>query len=219
MEYAKNMPGTWEEAKKEIEGVLINISEAGKAADGDLFISAGEYGFDDLIIVPVLKNCNVVRCVTRSDLEKWGIDKKALFATVLDQIKEPYVMPMGKVLAALRGVEYDPFYDMVLPMFVITNGLPNDRIGAIGIIKARKQLDAMFPDGYTVIPSSTAEMIVLPGHVEDEFVMGMIRIVNGSECVGDDMILGTKPYYFDGKNTQAGGERHEYACNNSSANR
>ena len=196
-------PETWEEAKTMLCANLANVTQAKDAADGDLYLSAEEYGFDDLIIVPCLNlNGNDVRCVTGKDLVRWQINKETLFGEMMKNIEEPQVFSMGHVMAKLNGDEYDAAYqlaDITNPSALITNKSWRGSLGASGVLKAREKLLNLFPDGYTIIPSSKEEMMAFPGYLDEEMLKDQIQATNAS-CLEENMILGTKPYYFEGRN-------------------
>lgn len=178
------MPASWKQAKPIVNGFLMNKSEAEKM---EVWFSAEKYGFDDLVIVPTLKGPKGMRNVVKRDLSQWDISSVELLEAILENIEDPEFIPIS-----------DP--SEVLIVAVTNSPFPFDSFGAIGILKAREALSCMFPDGYTVIPSSKTEMIVFPGHSDEDWARGIIQDMNESVYVRSADTLGTKPYYFEGRN-------------------
>ena len=138
--------------------------------------SANGYGFPDLIIVPYIEVVIGGQAgsitITESMVENWGVTKR----TVIDRaIKntECEIMSLEEKLGLLMpgmDIGYTPL------KFVST---PNNINGAIGIIKAKKKLAEMYPNGYYVIPSSVHEMLVLDASETDEStITNVIQDVN-----------------------------------------
>ena len=150
--------------------------------------SAVEYGFDDLIIIPVLTGFmpNASVKVGKDLIKHWNVTEEEVFATAkanmnVDDYEITDINEMLKILGA------------PVPMYVLSN---KDRIfGAIGAIILRDKLKKMFPNGYTVIPSSVHEVIVIPNTENDDEIRKMINEVNATQ-VAPDEVLGNKPYIF-----------------------
>lgn len=155
--------------------------------------SAAEYGFDDLIIIPVLTGfmSNASVKVGKSLIKTWGVTEEEVFATAKENMNpDDYeIIDMNEMLK-MFGV---PALENNIDMYVLSN---KDRIfGAIGAIILRDKLKEMFPDGYIVIPSSVHEVIVIPNIGNDDEIRQLIGEVNATE-VAPDEVLGSKPYVF-----------------------
>ena len=158
--------------------------------------SASAYGFDDMILVPYLDNVipNGSVKISASLMEVWGVSEEEIFeeaarAGKYEILSLNYIM---EELAHTAGKEFT--IDECCPMFVVTN--PQRCYGAYGVIALKDRLNEMFPSGFTVIPSSVHECIVIPKDSADiETVSSMVREVNKS-CVSPEEVLGNHAYEF-----------------------
>lgn len=157
--------------------------------------SVAEYGFDDLIIIPVLTgfmpNINASVKVGKDLIKRWGVTEEEVFATAKANMNaDDYeIIDMNEMLKMLGA----PIPEGDIEMYVLSN---KDRIfGAIGAILLQDKLKEMFPNGYIVIPSSVHEVIILPYIGESGELQRMINEVNSCE-VAPDEVLGNKPYIF-----------------------
>lgn len=165
----------------------------------EVFESAAEYGFDDLIIVPVIDGIKVAGVMrgsaklSQSMLESWGITTHEAIEIAMANSK--YVIcTLAEKLANLMGMPVPA--DAAPPLFVVSNG--DYMYGAIGGILAQRELEERFPDGYSIIPSSVHEILVVPkGEIDDGDLDGMICQVNDTE-VSPEEVLSDHAYHFGG---------------------
>lgn len=155
--------------------------------------SASEYGFDDLIIIPVLTGfmSNASVKVGEDLIKTWGITEEKVFVMAKENmnVDDYEIIDMNEMLKMLGA----PTPEDNMNMYVLSN---KDRMfGAIGVIVLRDKLKEMFPDGYIVIPSSVHEVIVIPNIGNDDEIRQIINEVNATE-VAPDEVLGNKPYIF-----------------------
>lgn len=141
----------------------------------EVFKSAKEYGFEDLILVPYIENVieNGSVKISNALLKAWGVDAE----TVME--------------IAMANVEY--VIGGFLGMMTVVS---NDRIGsgafgASSVIKARRELEEMFPNGYVVIPSSVHEVIVQP-YPETEsdynYMLDIVREINDTQLAPEERL-------------------------------
>ena len=170
----------------------------------EVFRSASEYGFDDLIIVPVLDNVIPSGSIkfTKGLIESLGVTEDEIFDAAMENIKadDYYVKGMSEIMvemmgaekAAIMGINMNPEDEK---MFVITS--KEKAFGAFGVIALKEKLEEMFPNGYIVLPSSVHEVIVVP-HDDSMEALGldnMVNEVNDTE-VSQEEQLGTRAYRF-----------------------
>lgn len=163
------------------ERIKVKLINKSKNPGTEVYRSARNYGFPDLIIVPYIDGIRVgghegTTTVVQSLLDKWGKSKR----TVIDQAirnmeKDVVVMPLANKLAEITGDNPAMFKS---PFHIVTN--KDGRYGAASIIKAKLELETLFHDGYYIIPSSIHEMLVLPidQGVDDTDLENMIGEVN-----------------------------------------
>ena len=179
------------------EMLRVKLVNKAKNKETEVYRSARNYGFPDLIIVPYIDGINVrgnkgTVTVQQHMLDNWGKSKR----TVIDQAianmeKDVVVQPLANKLAELVGGVPEMFES---PFHVVTNR--DGRYGAAAIIKAKWELDVLFPDGYYVIPSSIHEMLVLPmEQVNADMLKGLIGEVN-TEVLDAKDYLSDHPYEF-----------------------
>ena len=172
----------WENAKHSIKPCLYNAK-----ADMDLKRSAAEYGFDDLVIVPMIEVDEThVAKVTESLVWTWGVTEEDVFKAA-EKNACGYTITDLSLLIDAPATPYKT---------VVVTTAPEVGFGAYGIIPKRKELEQMFPDGYIAIPSSIHEFIVVPREAGDyDVVRAMIQSINMSYVKPSEQ-LSDHPYYF-----------------------
>lgn len=185
-----NIDIEWIQDYEQVKGKLVAcLYNASNAEAFPVHQSAKRYGFDDLIITArIMVDLGAQgrgSIIVRPDLiERWGVTKAEVIRQALANVKKDCVIKtmaeilremMPKGMADVIGIPDDEEQKML----VITNA---DRIhGAVAILNAKKELNKRFPNGYTVLPSSIHEVIVV-GSTEDENAFtGMIGEVNDAE--------------------------------------
>ena len=99
--------------------------------------------------------------------------------------------------AILGSFNDEGFYASSVPQsstgYIVTNG---DSCGAIALFyPGAMERFAHIIGSFFVIPSSTEEVILMPG-TDPIGINGMIREVN-AVCMGDDLALDSHAYFFD----------------------
>ena len=184
----------YEQAGKMLRARLYN-----KATKAEVYRSAAEYGFEDLIIIPYIDLGNGAAAkVTKSLLDHWGQDADTVISLAIENARDYTITPLAQVLAELMGGM--PFLagEDDVPLYVLTN--ENKTCGAIGVIAAKAELEERFPNGYVVLPSSIHEVLILPKEQltqEMEALSEMIVEINQTQ-VAPEEVLGDHPYEFDG---------------------
>ena len=170
----------------------------------EVFRSASEYGFDDLIMVPVLDNVIPSGSIkfTKTLMESLGVTEDEIFDAAMENIKadDYYVKGMSEIMvemmgaekAAIMGINMNPEDEK---MFVITS--KEKAFGAFGVIALKEKLEEMFPNGYIVLPSSVHEVIVVPNDdsMEALGLDNMVNEVNDTEVSLEEQ-LSNKAYRF-----------------------
>ena len=192
----------WSFAKERLSARLYN-----EATQAEVFMSAKEYGFDDLIIVPVVnveitENGIASVKVTKKIFEAWGVSEKEVFYHAMENAKgDVEIKSMMRFTAELAPGMMAIFGEASIPEIdhdgqnVVTNA--DKMFGAIAVIFAHEKLKEIYPNGYIVLPSSVHEVIVSP-YDEDEWFSNIVGEVN-NECVNPTEVLGHKAYLFKGK--------------------
>ena len=161
----------WENVKPLLRARLYN-----QATNADVSREAG-HGFDDLVIIPyiegIIENGSIK--VTNAILNKWDVtadevidiaiknsDKEADVKTMVETIKE-----MGFPVPAEMPDDGS--------MLVVTN--KKKSFGAYAVISKLPILKVLFPEGFTVLPSSVHEVIVTPINDQEAFD-DMVSTVN-----------------------------------------
>lgn len=171
--------------------------------NAEVFKSASEYGFDDLILVPYVQiSPEAATKVTDGLLKVWGVDTDTVFADAMENTKglNFNIRSMSETMKALMPEMAWMFPEVeegtIEPQYTITVG--SKLFGAVGAIIKRNELMQKFPDGYYVLPSSVHEVIIMPkavntmskGDLDD-----MVVSVNEQELKPEEM-LGYKAYEF-----------------------
>ena len=145
----------------------------------EVFKSAKEYGFEDLILVPCIENVieteegNGSIKISNALLKAWGVDAETVMETAMANVEY--------VIGGFLGV-----------MTVVSNDrIGSGAFGASSVIKARRELEEMFPNGYVVIPSSVHEVIVQP-YPETEsdynYMLDIVREINDTQLAPEERL-------------------------------
>ena len=178
---------------------LLRARLYNQQTNAEVYESAEQYGFDDLIIVPYLElTINGQRggaTVTNALLKAWGIKKHAVINAAKTNSERYSEFSLRAMEDILREINGEDFPTANVPMYVVTNRL--GCFGAFGVIALADEIRKQFPDGYAVIPSSVHEVIVIPSDSKMyDDVKNLIGDVN-TACVEDQEVLGWKPYFFN----------------------
>ena len=199
----------------EFNGVIDKILDFNKIKDkltlrlynqktkADLFASAEYMGFDDLILVPYIQITDEASIkVTKELLGKWNINEETLFAVAtynLMKSSDFEIKSLVQVMAEMQGIPVDMVSELETenPMYIVSNKIKS--FGAVGILlpTIKAKLNVLFPDGYTVLPSSVHEVIVIGGGRNDPYFLEMVKQVNATE-VKPEEVLSDNVYYFEG---------------------
>lgn len=178
----------YEKAKPRLQARLYN-----NKTNVEVSKSAERYGFDDLIIVPILvvsedDDGTATIKVTRDLLAKWDKSATEVISDAIENLNYE-IMDM----ASLLGIPCMDFLG-ASPLYVVTN--KKRRCGAASVLKAKDELNRMFPEGYIVLPSSVHEVIVVKNDDNIEAYTEMVKMVN-SDAVAPEEVLSDKAYKFN----------------------
>ena len=186
----------YEAVKPKLRARLLNKSSVVEVSK-----TAMNYGFPDLIIVPIItimeSEGNMASAkVTKGMLDSWGVTKEKVIKDALNNIKQDIVIKeMWELLKEKFGYPdfmVEPMKE--LPMIVISNASGIN--GATAILFTKEILKEKFPEGYIVIPSSIHECIAIP--MDDgnkDFLRELISGVNSTELTPEE-VLSDRPYIF-----------------------
>lgn len=178
-------------------------------SDPEVFRSAAEFGLDDMVIVPyveiTMENGTASMKVRKGWAEAWGTTEDEVISLAMAQTKKECVM---KDMLDLMKEDAEKYRDELdedvirmienrevldLPEMIVCTR-ENRTQGAIAGILLRDELMAHFGTGYTLLPSSVHESIVINRSDNEEgFLSEMVQMVNG-KCVEPHEILGTRAY-------------------------
>lgn len=194
----------YEDVKGSIKARLYNAEAEIKAIKR----SAEPYGFDGLVIVPVIEYGEVAddgafasAKVTSELLEMWDVTEDEVFEVAITNL-DYTITTIRDILAESFRKEGMPeeLIDMMLPddggmpMWVVTNA--TKFYGASSVIPATKELITKFPEGYVALPSSVHEVIIVPKSDHDtEELNEIVRQVN-STVLEDKDYLSDDVYEF-----------------------
>jgi len=183
----------WDKAKEHITVRLLP-----KTFHADVFRSAEDFGFDDLILVPYVTMNSIPEIgvgsvnVTSNIIESWGLDEgtvmdKAIQNTINAEIS---IQSMGGFVARAFNLDMD----MPTGFFILSN--KDMTYGASAILAALDKLKKKYSDGFYVIPSSVHEVLVLPScGFDKDYITNLIQEVNTTE-VQPEEVLSDHVYQF-----------------------
>lgn len=167
----------------------------------EVFRSAEEYGFNDLILVPYLiisEKGGMFTKVGNGLLSMWGKTADEVLDIAMENTMKQkfYCAPVSKIMTNIlfgaESEEYEDCFESKHPgaeMFCIGN--PSKMYGAIGAIIKREMLKEHFPNGYYILPSSVHEVLLLPKDgcsLNDNELTDMVRAVNASDVRPEDVL-------------------------------
>ena len=169
----------------------------------EVFRSAEEYGFSDLILVPYLvisEKGGMFAKVSNGLLSMWDKTADEVLDTAMENTMKQkfYCVPLSKVMSSMmqsfsvESEEYEDCFESEYPgaeMFCIGN--PSKVYGAIGAIIKRDVLKEHFPNGYYILPSSVHEVLLLPKDscsLGDDELTDMVCAVNAKEVRPEDVL-------------------------------
>ena len=156
-----------------------------KSTSADVFKSADVYGFSDLIIVPYVNIDNLPNgaggvIVTNELVKTWNVTPDEVIEMAEQNAQATAkLQSMSEILAQFGMPVGDGF-----PMWVLTND--TKCYGAYAIIAKLDELKAKFKDGFTVLPSSVHEVIIVTE--KDEALSDLVRCVNGEQVRPDEQL-------------------------------
>lgn len=170
----------FEQVRPKLRARLYNM-----ATRADVFRSAEEYGFDDLIIVPYVEDvCEDGAVKVTNDLVKlWGVSPAEVLQIAEENSRnDAKISSMAEVLRSM-GYPVPPMDED--PMLIVTNN--KMRNGAYALIAKLDELKARFKNGFTVLPSSVHEVIIVDA--KDERAMSaMVQEVNDTVVNLDEQL-------------------------------
>ena len=142
--------------------------------------SAASYGFNDLIIVPYIEGIieNGSCKVTEALLNAWNATAEEVIDIAEENSRaEANMKSLHEVLCEMMGAAAIP-EDHTVPTTLV---ISNDRrmYGAYGVIAKLDDLKVRFTNGFTVIPSSVHECLVIDA--DDPTFDSMVQEVNAAE--------------------------------------
>lgn len=193
----------FEMAKEKLIARLYN-----KKTNAEVYKSAEEYGFDDLIIIPYIDMTDVIETgyarVSESMFNNWNVTVDEVIDIALENsAREAEIATMQDVLRSIMIAQGAPeeVVDMMIgannnQMYVVSTR--NKIYGAISVITQREKLKEMFPDGYIVIPSSIHEVLVVPmdDEITEDNLTQMVNEVNDEQVALEEQ-LGDRAYVIE----------------------
>lgn len=145
--------------------------------EAEISLSAKIYSFDGLkivpyIVIPMGDTHGSVK-VSKAMVDTWGVSKKEVLKVSLENIQYDYVLTSMS--------------DMFSPLFTDISSAPTMLVvsnksrvyGAIAVMFAHAELEAIFPEGYIVLPSSVHECIVVSKFMGlSEDLLAMVKSIN-----------------------------------------
>ena len=172
-----------------------------KTTSAEVFISAKNWGFDDLIIVPYVDvktpgGASGSIKVTDRLLKLWGVDVEFLIHLAFDNMANKLsIQSMDTFMAEKSGMPVEVF-SYYPPMYIISN--EDLMYGAVQVIVGKAVFRDRFPGGYYVVPSSIHECLILPidkGDADNMAINEIINFVNANEIAPEE-ILSDHFYYI-----------------------
>ena len=149
--------------------------------------------FENLIIVPYLVGIieNGACKVTKEMIKKWNVSEDEVFRIAEGlSARDANMQDMISVLKEMMGgmdIEDLPFPEVEPEMIVVSN---KDKLyGAYSIIPLMESIKTIFPNGgYTVLPSSVHEVIVVGNNGNKEMLDQMVQEINSTQVAPEEVL-------------------------------
>lgn len=175
-EFDKEQITDWERAKKALRIMLMH-----RRKEPEVCRSAAECGYDDLVLVPYLKvdigeREGGTTPVVSGMLNVWNVSPKDCIDTAIENSRKDWeIRSMGSIMAEMmekiglpdQEEDWEGF-----EMLVVSN--KNRHLGAVAEIFAREELLKRLGQGYSAIPSSRHEMLILGREQSDNVLLNQI---------------------------------------------
>lgn len=195
---------------EEIKGALrLRMYGANRPQEEDVVKRDGAmYGFEGLTIIPVMElgeteQRYAVGKIAKTLLNNWNVDEDTVFNDALINMREDRkICRLDDLMMSLMGFGSEPTNTKEVPvkagdtpLIMVSN--ESGRYGAATIIAVTDMFAERFPMGYTVLPSSVHEVLVLPnGIMEDDEVNNLVKDVNAN-VVSEEDSLSDDIYVFE----------------------
>ena len=140
---------------------LLRARLYNQTTSADVFRSAAEYGFNDLIITAyiegIMQTENGIGSikVTSGLVESWNTTPDEVLRIAEENSRKDATIK--NILGVLQDLGHDEITDD-LPLFVVSNN--SNCFGAYSIIALMDDLKKKYKEGFTVLPSSVHEVLV-----------------------------------------------------------
>jgi len=173
---------------KDFEAVkpMLRARLYNEKTSADIKKSAAGYGFPDLVIVPYIDNVieNGSIKVNFNMLENWGVSAAEVIEIAEENSRQEATMK--SMVEVLQGLGYPiPDLDDQPEMIVVSS--TSGSFGAYSIIARLDDLKQRFKNGFTVLPSSVHEVIVVEEDAPETFD-NMVNEVNNTEVDYTDVL-------------------------------
>lgn len=175
--------------------IRLRLYNGNKYLEDDVVrVSAEPYGFDGLVIVPIIalgemEKGYATAKITESMLEIMEVTTDEVITKGIENTNY-IIKTMKQMLLEDMGIDEDDPMAIMMPddtgMYVVTNR--EMTCGASSIIPATKELIKMFPNGYTVLPSSIHEVIVVPTDGNGDTLNDIVKTVNENVLNSEDYL-------------------------------
>ena len=185
----------YKKAKKMLRARVFNA----KTNHVEVFKSASEYGYDDLIIAPYISDIKLGNDqigsakVSKALAESWGLTEDEVIDEAIKNSKADFIIEdMLEIMARKMGITVDELSNYVPTegpkMYVVSS--KDLAYGSIAAVLNGNKLKKKFPNGYSVIPSSVHEVLVVPadnGLTEGELNC-LVGSVNETEVTPEEVL-------------------------------
>lgn len=180
----------------------VKVTLNNESTKSDVKMSAKKWGFDDLILIPrlvfELNGSRATIKIEKNHLKMWGITEQELFDRAIENTfsNDGIIKDLIEILRELNSLI--PIDESMSGMMLCVSNKDKIR-GAVQILNPViiEKLKAIFPEGYTVLPSSVHEVLVVSKKLGDNGdCSSLVSFVNNTE-VDPQEVLSNKVYTFD----------------------
>lgn len=138
---------------------------------------------------------DVVAYVSENLVKFWGVDVQDVWSAAYSNTKRDIrIMPLGDMMKLLSD-EFGDVLDARVPIYFVSS---DESLGSGGAITALDQMYEIFPKGFTVLPSSRHEVLVVDNSFDYQNMVAMVTSIN-RECVSECDRLTDDVYRFEAK--------------------
>ena len=179
------------------KNLKVRFINKNKVTDGYVYVDGKDFGFEDLVIAPVIEvgdtpvGMAVMRLTEEMLKEMEMTTEEAVITGIMNM--DYKIVDMCEVIIDMAIKDGMP-EELARAVFGLESGMyvistENGVCGAAAVLTAKAELEQMFPEGYIILPSSIHEMIAVSAEGKNiDDMKDMVENINGNVVAEEDRL-------------------------------